>query len=62
LDAAAELIDASLKFIPIRDKAAEPQTVSVALAARKAQPIAQLVADAAADEVRLCLARVRGGM
>jgi hypothetical protein len=40
LDAAPEILDGSLVFLPVRDKGAEPQTVSVALDGRK--PLAKI--------------------
>lgn len=60
LDAAPELIDGSLVFIPVRDKGAEPQSVSVAVDARKPQsPIVRAVSDGLIDGIRNCLERVR---
>jgi hypothetical protein len=46
LDAAPEILDGALVFLPVRDKGAEPQTVSVALDGRKPlSRIARIVAD-----------------
>jgi DNA-binding transcriptional LysR family regulator len=46
LDAAPEILDGSLVFLAVRDKDAEPQTVSVALDGRKPlSKIARIVAD-----------------
>ena len=46
LDAAPEILDGSLVFLPVRDKGAEPQTVSIAIDGRKPlSKIAKLVAD-----------------
>ena len=46
LDAAAELADGRLVFVPIRDKGAEPQGISVAVdAARPPGPVVKLVAE-----------------
>lgn len=46
LDAAPEILDGTLVFLPVRDKGAEPQTVSVALDGRKPlSKIARIVAD-----------------
>jgi len=46
LDAAPEILDGSLIFLPVRDKGAEPQTVSIAIDGRKPlSKIAKLVAD-----------------
>jgi DNA-binding transcriptional LysR family regulator len=60
LDAAAELVDGSLTFVPIRDKAAEPQTISVAASARIPLPrIGQVLADILVEEVSRTLTQVR---
>jgi DNA-binding transcriptional LysR family regulator len=59
LDAVRELLDGTLKFIPVRDEGAEPQTASVAVTARKVSRITQIVAQMAAEEMRECLRRVR---
>jgi DNA-binding transcriptional LysR family regulator len=46
LDAAPELINGTLVFIPVRDKGADPQTVGVAIDGRKPfSKIAKIVAD-----------------
>ncbi|GLR89942.1 LysR family transcriptional regulator [Bradyrhizobium iriomotense] len=46
LDAAPELVSGALVFVPVRDKGADPQTVSVAIDARKPfAKIARIVAD-----------------
>jgi len=46
LDAAAELISGALVFLPVRDPNVEPQTVSVAIDARRSLPkVGQIVAD-----------------
>lgn len=46
LDASPEILDGSLIFLPVRDKGAEPQTVSIAIDGRKPlSKIAKLVAD-----------------
>jgi DNA-binding transcriptional LysR family regulator len=46
LDAAPEIIAGTLRFIPVRDKGAEPQTISVAIDGRKPlAKIARVVAD-----------------
>jgi DNA-binding transcriptional LysR family regulator len=61
LDAGPEILAGSLKFIPVRDKAAEAQTISVAGSARLPLPrIGQIVAGIVADEARAYLALVRG--
>jgi DNA-binding transcriptional LysR family regulator len=59
LDAAPELIEGTLKFIPIRDKAADPQSVSVAVNARRVSRIAQIVAGVLAEEIAASLRRIR---
>ena len=46
LDAGPELRDGTLVFVPVRDKAAEPQTIGIATCARLPLPrIAQIAAD-----------------
>jgi DNA-binding transcriptional LysR family regulator len=46
LDAGPEIIAGALKFVPVRDKGADPQTVSVAIDGRKPlSKIAKIVAD-----------------
>jgi DNA-binding transcriptional LysR family regulator len=46
LDAAPEILSGALKFVPVRDKGADPQTVSVAIDGRKPlSKIAKIVAD-----------------
>jgi DNA-binding transcriptional LysR family regulator len=60
LDAAPEIIAGVLKFIPIRDRTAEPQSVCVAISARRPLPrIARLAAELLADEIKACLKAVR---
>ena len=60
LDAAMELIDGSLRFVPVRDKSVEPQTISVLVDAAKApSPAVKLVADALCVSVQECLLAVR---
>ena len=59
LDAAAELIEGTLAFVPVRDAGAEAQGVSVATGARKPSRLVQYVAGALATELRECLARIR---
>ncbi len=60
LDAAPELIDGSLRFLPVRDQGAEPQTVDVVIDARKPlAPIAKVVADLLVPTIEACLAEVR---
>ncbi len=60
LDVAPELLDRSLVFIPVRDKAADPQTISVATCASLPLPqIGRLVADIMAAETVAMLEDVR---
>ena len=60
LDVAPELVAGTLRFIPIRDKGAEPQTIAVAVNAGKPPgAVVKLVAEALATGARLCLERVR---
>ncbi len=60
LDASAEIIDGTLVFLPIRDKGAEPQTISVVIDSRKPlSRIVRLVADKAATSVKTSLEQVR---
>ena len=60
LDAAPELVDGSLVFRPVRDKAAEPQTVGVAIDGRKPLTrIGRTVADLLVTRIRACLDEVR---
>ncbi len=59
LDAITELLSGSLRFVRVRDPGAEPQSVTVAVAARRASRIAQLVAGMIAEQVRHMLAQVR---
>jgi DNA-binding transcriptional LysR family regulator len=60
LDAAPELLDGSLVFVPVRDKAAEPQTVSVAIDGRKPlTKIGRIVADMLMTSIRTSLEDVR---
>ncbi len=60
LDAAAELADGRLVFVPIRDKGAEPQGISVAVdAARPPGSVVKLVAQALIDAMQEGLAAAR---
>jgi DNA-binding transcriptional LysR family regulator len=62
LDAAPEIIAGTLKFIPVRDKGAEPQTISVAIDGRKPlSKIAKIVADQLAESMDEDLVRVGSG-
>ncbi len=61
LDAAPEIAAGTLRFIPIRDKDARPQSVGVAISARRPLPrIARIAAEMLADDIRACLEQVRG--
>lgn len=60
LDAAPEIIDGSLVFLPVRDKGAEPQTVGLAIDARKPlSRIGRIVADLLKGEIETSLQKVR---
>ena len=60
LDAAPEILDCSLRFVPVRDEGAEPQTIAVAINATKPPgPVVKLVAEALASGARACLEGVR---
>ncbi len=60
LDAGREILDGTLRFIPLRDKSAQPQTVSVAISATRPLPrIARIVAELLGEQVQDYLARVR---
>lgn len=60
LDAAAELADGRLVFVPIRDKGAEPQAISVAVdAARPPGSVVKLVAQVLIDAMQESLAAAR---
>lgn len=59
LDVAPELIDGSLLFLPVRDQAAEPQTVSIAIDGRKPlAKIVRIVAEELASNIQSSLAAV----
>ncbi len=61
LDAAPELTDGSLRFLPVRDQSAEPQSVSIAIDASKPlSPIVKIVADLMQANIQRCLDQVRG--
>jgi DNA-binding transcriptional LysR family regulator len=60
LDAAPEILDGSLVFLPVRDKGAEPQTVSIALDGRRPlSRIAKIVADELSEGIVADLKGVR---
>lgn len=60
LDVAAELASGQLVFIPIRDKGAEPQEISVAVDATKPPgPIVKLVSERLIAALQGCLAAAR---
>jgi DNA-binding transcriptional LysR family regulator len=60
LDVAPELIDGSLLFLPVRDQAAEPQSVSIAIDGRKPlAKIVRIVAEGLAENIRSTLAAVQ---
>ena len=59
LDAAPEIVAGTLKFIPVRDKGAEPQTISLAIDGRMPlTKIAKIVADELAESMEEDLALV----
>ncbi len=60
LDAAPEVLEGSLVFLPVRDASAEPQTVSVVIDGRRSLPrVARIVSDLLVDKVSRQLAAVR---
>ncbi len=60
LDAAPEIIAGELRFIPIRDRDARPQSVGVAISARRPLPrIARIAAELLASEIAECLQKAR---
>ncbi|MET0239685.1 MAG: LysR family transcriptional regulator [Sphingobium sp.] len=60
LDAAPELASGALIFVPIRDKAAEAQTISVVVSARSPlSKLGQMVAGVTAEEAAASLASAR---
>ncbi|MDO8375737.1 MAG: LysR substrate-binding domain-containing protein, partial [Aquabacterium sp.] len=61
LDVAQELATGQLVFIPIRDRGAEPQEISVAVDATKPLgPIVKLVSERLIAALQDCLAAARG--
>jgi len=62
LDAAPELLDRTLRFIPVRDKGVEAQTISLAVdAGRPPGPVVKLVAGLLAECIQQRLDEVRAG-
>lgn len=60
LDTAPELIAGDLRFLPIEDETARPQTIAVAISARRPlMRTGQIVADLIREEVLETLGRVR---
>lgn len=60
LDAAPELIAGTLVFLPVRDKGAEPQTLGIAIEARKTPSrVERIVSDLLNEEVDRTLTEVR---
>lgn len=60
LDAAPELRDGSLRFLPVRDKNAEPQSISVVVdAAKPLRPLIKLIAQQLSEAIEATLASVR---
>ncbi len=65
LDAAPEILANTLIFVPVRDKGAEPQTVSLAIDGRKplskvAKIVAEQLSDAMDDDLRRVRETLRG--
>lgn len=61
LDAASELAEGSLRFIPVRDKGAEPQTISLAIdGARPPGPLVRIVAQQLQNAIEQSLSAARG--
>jgi DNA-binding transcriptional LysR family regulator len=60
LDAGPEILDGSLRFVPVLDKSALAQTVAVAISANRPLPrVARIVAERLGQHVIEYLARVR---
>ena len=60
LDAAPEIVAGALRFIPIRERNARPQSVDVAISTRRPLPrIARIAAELLAMEIQECLTQVR---
>ena len=60
LDAGPEILDGSIRFIPLSDKNAHPQTIGVAISAARSIPrIGRIVADLLAGHVEAYLVSVR---
>jgi DNA-binding transcriptional LysR family regulator len=60
LDAAVEILEGSLVFVPVRDVSAEPQTVSVVIDGRRSLPrVAGIVADFLVERVGQQLEAIR---
>lgn len=61
LDAAPELAAGSLRFVPVRDKGAEPQTIGIAVdATRPPGPVVKVVAEHLQAAIERALAASRG--
>ena len=62
LDAAPELAQGLLRFVPVRDKGAEPQTIAIAVdATRPPGPLVKVVAEHLQAEIERALAASREG-
>jgi DNA-binding transcriptional LysR family regulator len=60
LDAGPEILDGSVRFVPLSDKNAQPQTIAVAISAARSIPrIGRIVAELLAGHVEAYLASVR---
>ena len=67
LDAAPEILANTLTFVPVRDKGAEPQTVSLAIDSRKplskiAKIVAEQLSQAMDDDLEQVRQKLRGRM
>ena len=60
LDAGPEILDGSVRFVPLSDRSAQPQTIGVAISASRPLPrIGRIVADLLAEHLQDYLAQVR---
>jgi DNA-binding transcriptional LysR family regulator len=60
LDVGPEILEGQLRFIPLQDRSAQPQTVGVAISASRAQPhMTRVVAERLGQHLSDYLARVR---
>ena len=60
LDAGPEILEGSVRFVPLSDRSAQPQTIGVAVSASRPLPrIGRIVADLLAEHLQDYLAQVR---